>query len=292
MLSPQLLKEIQKVQLKAGKQASEILSGNYLSAFKGQGIEFDEVREYVVGDDVRAIDWNVSARMQTPFIKVFREERQMTVMLMIDVSASQLFGSREKSKNKTSAELAAVLAFLATKNNDKVGLLLFSSRVEHFIPPKKGRAHIWNLIRTIMTFKSQEKGTSIDGAVEHMLRLKVKKSLCFLISDFYGEINVKNLSLLQRKHDLVSVLVSDPNEREMPKIGMVHLIDSETNQVKLYDFSSSKNVKEFRRNSLNRVQKLKKTLLKNKIDIFEVDTVESVVPPLVAYLHKKEGRRS
>ena len=185
MLSPEIIKQIRHIQFKAGHLVTDALAGEYSSAFKGLGMEFDKVREYTEGDDVRTIDWNVTARMNQPFVKVYREEREMTLMLMVDVSASLNFGTTRKFKNEIAAELAAILAFLATKNNDKVGLIVFSDHVEQFMPPQKGRAHIWRIIRAVLTHKSHGRTTDIKCAFDFLAKVSPRKSMCFLLSDFY-----------------------------------------------------------------------------------------------------------
>ncbi|MEE3253668.1 MAG: DUF58 domain-containing protein, partial [Nitrospinota bacterium] len=204
-LSQELLKQIKKIQLKTNHMVNDILTGEYVSAFKGRGMEFSEVREYQPGDDVRLIDWNVTARMNQPFIKEFIEERELTLMLLVDVSPSGSFGSDQKFKNEIAAEVASIIAFAAIKNNDKIGLIIFSDKIEHHIPPKKGKAHIWNIIRTILSFKAEGKGTNLALPLEYLLKIQKKKATTFLISDFQDTNYEQQLKLANQKFDLIAI---------------------------------------------------------------------------------------
>jgi uncharacterized protein (DUF58 family) len=237
VLAPELLSRIRRLELKAGHLASEILLGEYKSAFKGRGWEFDEVREYQVGDEIRSIDWNVTARMGQPFVKLFREEREMTLMLLVDVSSSLFFGSSARAKHEMVAELAAVLAFLAIRRQDKVGLLVFSDHTELFIPPSKGRAHVWSIIRSILTHKAQGQKTDLDGALKSFLRLRKRRCLAFVLSDFKTEGYEKTLKQVARRHELVCVQIEDPAEQVLPDAGLVWYQDRESGQRVLVDSS-------------------------------------------------------
>jgi uncharacterized protein (DUF58 family) len=237
LLAPELLSRIRRLELKAGHLASEILLGEYKSAFKGRGWEFDEVREYQIGDEIRSIDWNVTARMGQPFVKLFREEREMTLMLLVDVSSSLFFGSSARAKHELVAELAAVLAFLAIRRQDKVGLLVFSDHTELFIPPSKGRAHVWSIIRSILTHKAQGQRTDLDGALKSFMRLRKRRCLAFVLSDFKTEGYEKTLKQVARRHELVCVQIEDPAERALPDAGLVWYQDRESGQKVLVDSS-------------------------------------------------------
>ncbi len=237
MLAPELLSRIRRLELKAGHLASEILLGEYKSAFKGRGWEFDEVREYQIGDEIRSIDWNVTARMGQPFVKLFREEREMTLMLLVDVSSSLFFGSSARAKHELVAELAAVLAFLAIRRQDKVGLLVFSDHTELFIPPSTGRAHVWSIIRSILTHKAHGQKTDLDGALKSFLRLRKRRCLCFVLSDFKTAGYEKTLKQVARRHELVCVQIEDPAERVLPDAGLVWYQDRESGQRVLVDSS-------------------------------------------------------
>ena len=291
MISTELLKQIKHIQLKAGHLASEVMSGEYVSAFKGKGMEFDEVRDYLIGDDVRAIDWNVTARMNSPFIKVFREEREMTLMLMVDVSPSQRFTSTGRSKQEVSAELAAVLAFLAIRNNDKVGLILLSDHVESYIAPKKGRAHIWNIIRSVVSHKPSGSKTDIAGVMEYLVKVTKRKSLCFLISDFWSESYENTLKSVSRRHDLVCVSVEDRREAELKDMGFVRMLDSETGTYSVVDTSSHSFKKYLASETLRRKDSMEKMFRKSGADFFAINTSESIVNGLVGFLRRRERRR-
>jgi len=237
VLAPELLSRIRRLELKAGHLASEFLLGEYKSAFKGRGWEFDEVREYQVGDEIRSIDWNVTARMGQPFVKLFREEREMTLMLLVDVSSSLFFGSSARAKHEMVAELAAVLAFLAIRRQDKVGLLVFSDHTELYIPPSKGRAHVWSIIRSILTHKAQGQKTDLDGALKSLMQLRKRRCLAFVLSDFQTQGYEKTLKQVARRHELVCVQIEDPAERALPAAGLVWYQDRESGERVLVDSS-------------------------------------------------------
>jgi len=255
MIPREILKKIRQIELRTNRLVTETLAGQYHSVFKGQGMNFDEVREYQPGDDVRAIDWNVTARMNHPFIKKFVEERELTLMLLVDVSGSGLFGSREQSKRELAAEIASVLAFSAIRNNDKVGLILFTDTVEKFIPPRKGRKHVLRVIREVLFFEPQRQGTDLNGALEFLMRVTPHKAIAVVISDFLGSPAIPRressrrlrpqLMLLEslaqasspmlrqanRRHDVVAVQITDPYELELPALGRLILQDAETGEI-------------------------------------------------------------
>ncbi len=238
MLSKDLLKKIQGFHFKTRHLANDLFAGQYESAFKGQGLEFTEVREYQPGDDVRAIDWNVSARFGHPYIKVFHEERELTVMLLLDLSGSQSFGTKQKFKRELLAEVAGMLAFLAIRTNDKVGAILFSSKVEKYIPPKKGAAHVWTLIKEIFTYEPSDLGTDIKGALDYLNRVLKRHAIVFLISDCMDKDFERPFGIASRKHDLTVIRTSDPSELSLPNVGLVYLHDPETDQVALFNTRS------------------------------------------------------
>ena len=291
MLNPEVIKQIRAVQLKAGHLVTDALAGNYLSAFKGRGMEFDEVREYVPGDDVRLIDWNVTARMQQPFIKVLREERELTVMLMVDVSPSQAYGTLARKKQEAAAELAAVLAFLAIRNNDKVGLIVFSDHIEHFIPPKKGRGHVWSIIRSVLTHQDSGQRTDINAALEALQRASRRRCLGFLISDFWAEGFEKSLTVAAARHDLIAVRTVDPREREMPSAGLVSFQDSETGELFEVDTSDRKWRQAYAKQAAAREQRLNQQFRRSGAGSFVVDTGTDTVGPLVRFLRERDRRR-
>lgn len=288
MLSQDIIKQIRHIQLKAGRLVTDALAGEYSSVFKGMGMEFEKVREYVEGDDIRAIDWNVTARMNAPFVKVFREERELTLMLLVDVSPSLVFGTTGKFKNEIAAELTAILAFLAIKNNDKVGLILFSDHVEQFIPPKKGRSHIWRIIRSVLTHKSNGKKTDINVAFDYLANICHRKSMCFLLSDFHTTGFEKSLRQVSKRHELICVGVSDLRESIIASCGVVDFVDAETGERFVLDTNSSRVKKLFEENRTLSIKKLTKLLRSYKIDYFEVSTNESVISPLIRYMRQRE----
>ena len=238
MLSEELLKKIQKFHFKTHRMASDLFAGQYESAFKGRGIEFAEVREYLPGDDIRAIDWNVSARFGRPFVKVFHEERELTVMLLLDLSGSNLFGTRNRFKRELLAEVAGMLAFLAIRTNDKVGAILFSSKVEKYIPPKKGAAHVWRLIKEIFTYVPQDLTTDVDAVLSYLNRVTKRHAIVFLISDCMDSGFDKSLRLTAKKHDLTVIRVSDPAEEKLPDLGLITFRDPESGEVAVINTKS------------------------------------------------------
>lgn len=292
MLSPELISQVRSIQLRAGHLASDLLAGEYTSSFKGRGMQFDEVREYVPGDEVRTIDWNVTARTGTPHVKIYREERELTMLLMVDTSPSQRSGGGTRSKQTLAAELAAVLAWLAIRSQDRVGLLLYSDHVEHFIPPAKGRGHIWEIIRAVLTHKSSgletRSGVALDYALQHLRR----RSLCFLISDFLTADFEPKLKLAARRHDMVCVRTVAPLEESLPDAGLVLLQDSETGSMLELDSSDPHLRKRFADRAMQRQKDLEAAVRRAGADIFHIRPHESVAKPLLAFLRKpKRARR-
>src|SRR5437868_15136403 len=225
---PEVLRQVKLLELRTRGPVNSLFTGEYRSVFKGQGMEFAEVREYQAGDEVRSIDWNVTARMQRPYVKRYIEERELTVMLAVDVSGSERFGTRRRFKSEVASELAAVLAMSAIRNNDRVGNLMFTDRIEHVVPPRKGRRHALRLIRDILAFEPVSRGTDIGGATEYLNKMLAHKAIIFLVSDFLGDNIERPLKLLAQRHDVVAVTVDDPSERLLPDIGLVRLVDPET----------------------------------------------------------------
>lgn len=289
-ISPELIKKIRDIQVKTNHLVNHMMSGEYMSAFKGRGMEFSEVREYEPGDDVRLIDWNVTARMGHPYIKEFREERELTVMLLVDVSSSGEFGSTEKLKNEVAAEIASVLAFSAIKNSDKVGLIVFSDKIEHYILPQKGRAHIWNLIRTILNFVPEGRHTDLNLPLEYLLRVQKRKSVAFLISDFQAKSYLRNLRLVRQKHDLIAIAITDQREQELPDVGWVHLEDSETEKTLLVDTADRQMVEQWTQLEMKKRQDRKKQFHANGVDIIEIRTDQSLTQPLIRFFKMREKR--
>ena len=289
-LSPELLKTIKKIQVKTNHMVNDIMAGEYVSAFKGRGMEFSEVREYQPGDDVRLIDWNVTARMNQPFIKEFIEERELTLMLLVDVSSSGSFGSDQKFKNEIAAEVASIIAFAAIKNNDKIGLIIFSDKIEHHIPPKKGKAHIWNIIRTILSFKPEGKGTNLALPLEYLLKIQKKKATTFLISDFQDTNYEQQLKLANQKFDLIAINIIDPREEILPDVGMVFLEDLETGKTLLVNTHDPQMLKEHQKRCSQKKQDRKKFFNSIGIDTIEIFTNKSLTDPIIKYFKFREKK--
>ncbi|MDD5260247.1 MAG: DUF58 domain-containing protein [Methylacidiphilales bacterium] len=294
-----ILKKVRSIEIRTNRMVNEALSGQYQSAFRGSGIDFDEVREYVPGDDIRSIDWKVTARQGRPFIKKYREDRELTMLLMIDVSASGFFGSGEESKRERAAELASVLAFSAIRNRDRVGLLLFTDRVELYIPPAKGRAHVLRVIREILFYEPVGKKTDIRVALETARGLLKRKAVVILISDFCltGHFETELaamqplLNSMNRRHDLVGVSVTDPRESELPEVGLLAVEDSETGELVEID-TRQKEVREKFSTiaALYRVV-LRKTFRSNGIDLVELATDKPYLPVLRGFFDTREKKR-
>jgi uncharacterized protein (DUF58 family) len=290
MLSKDILKKIQKFHFKTSRLANDLFAGQYISAFKGRGIEFAEVREYQPGDDIRTIEWNVSARFGHPFVKVFHEERELTVMLLLDLSGSHLFGTRKRFKRELLAEVAGMIAFLAIRTNDKVGAILFSSQVEKFIPPKKGASHVWRLIKEIFTYEPQNRMTNLDAVFTYLNRVAKRHSIVFLISDCMDSGFERSLRLTAKKHDLTVIRVSDPAEEKLPDLGLMTLQDPETGRISLVN-TRNKKLQEVCRN-YHREQKgfLSDLLTKAGVDLVELYTDGPVVEPLTRLFENRRKR--
>lgn len=290
METREILKKVRQIEIKTRGIVNEVLSGEYHAVFKGRGMDFAEVREYQMGDDVRAIDWNVSARMGHPYIKIFEEERELLVMLLCDVSSSAHFGSGHQMKVDMAAELAAVLAFSALKNNDKVGLILFTDHIEKFVVPKKGRTHILRILRELYAFKPQRSGTDLQMALEYLNHVTKKRSIAFLISDFFGESFEKAAGIVGRKHDLITVHLFDPREYLLPNVGLVRLHDAEHGTPFWVDTSDQKVRSELKTRFELWQANIKKTLQKIGVDYIALPVDKPYIPPLVQFF-KGRGRR-
>jgi uncharacterized protein (DUF58 family) len=287
----EILKKVRQIEIKTRGVVNEIMSGEYHAVFKGRGMNFAEVREYQLGDDVRAIDWNVSARMGHPYIKLFEEERELLVMLLCDVSSSSHFGSGSSMKVEMATEMAAVLAFSAIKNNDKVGLLLFTDKVEKYIAPRKGKTHILRILRELLTFEPQRQGTDIRGALEYMNSVVKKKAIAFLISDFIDEGYEKAMRIVGRKHDLTAVHVSDPREHLLPNVGMVRLHDAESGLPMWVDTSSARVRSQLDVRFRAWQQSVKSQCQRSGVDYLPLTTDVDYVRPLIQFFRRREQRR-
>ena len=287
MNASSLLKKVRKIEIKSKGLSNHIFAGEYHTAFKGTGMAFSEVREYQSGDDIRSIDWNVTARYNTPFVKIFEEEREMTVMLLIDVSASGDFGTNKQYKKDLATEIAAVLAFSAIKNNDKVGVIFFSDRIEKFIIPKKGKSHILRIIREIVSLEPDSKGTDIAMALEYFNSVIKKRSICFLLSDFTSTPFSKPLKIASKKHDIVGVRVHDKRESEMPNIGLVPMQDMETDKLVYVDTSNKEIRLNYSKTRSQKIKELNKIFETNGVDLVQISTGEDYVKPLVNFFKRR-----
>jgi uncharacterized protein (DUF58 family) len=286
-----LLKKVRKIEIKTKGLSNHIFAGEYHTAFKGKGMAFSEVREYQPGDDIRSIDWNVTARYNSPFVKVFEEEREMTVMLLIDLSASGNFGTQEQFKRELATELAAILAFSAIKNNDKVGVIFFTEKVEKFIPPKKGKSHILRIIREVLAFEPTGKGTDISGALEYFSAVIKKRSICFILSDFMSEDFEKPLKIASKKHDLVALRIYDKREDTLPNVGLVPMQDAETEIIQFVDTSNKQVRDNFAKNRVLKNEKLQKLFPASGVDLINIITGKDYIKPLINFFKTREKRR-
>lgn len=321
MLAKEVIQRVREIQVRTGRQVADVLAGQYISVFKGRGIEFDEVRPYVPGDEIRTIDWKVTARLGKPYVKRFVEERQLTLMLMADISASQDFGSHTRSKREVAAELCALLAFSATFNDDKVGLTLFHGGIEQYIPARKGQKHALRVVREVLTHESRlmasqqgqsalvrrrrwlpfgmgrtwrrsgRQATNIASAMEFMMTVTKRRAVCFVVSDFFDEHYLRAMRMASRKHDVIAVLITDPHEREIPNVGLVALSDPETGRVAECDTGSAAFRAAFADHARTRVENLERSFRSAKIDFIHVDSAGSVVDPLAKFFHMREKRR-
>ena len=336
MLASEIVRRVRQIQIRTGRPVADVLAGEYVSVFRGAGIEFDEVRPYVPGDDVRSIDWNVTARAGTPFVKRYVEERQLTLMLMADISPSQAFGSAQRSKREAAAEVCALLAFTATRSDDKVGLVLFHGDVEAYIPPRKGQKHALRVVREVLAHgtgtpeangagsgsgikglsspgwtqgklrrwwaglrsgggapsspRRPEQGTDLARAVEFVLSVSKRRSMCFVVSDFLDEGFEQSLSAANRRHDVIAILITDPREYDMPAVGLTALRDAESGQTRLYDTDSKAFRDAVAAATGRRVNELERNLRRRGIDFIHIDAAGSVIDPLVAFFRMRERR--
>jgi len=291
-LSPELFQKIKAIQIRTQRLVSDAFAGEYESAFRGRGMEFEEVRAYQPGDDIRHIDWNVTARMGSPFVKLHREERELTVMLVVDVSSSGAFGSGTKLKNEVAAEIAALLAYTAIKSNDRVGLIIFSDRIEHFIPPKKGRSHVWRVIRDILTFRAPRRRTDLKAALEYMSKVLRRRVVAFVISDFMDEGYEDMLRISARRHDLTAIVVRDRREEDLPAIGLLELEDAETGETILVDTSDRNLTEGLRLLSHDDAVQRKHFLRSAGAGEVQIEADDPhYVDSLVRYFHARERRR-
>lgn len=287
----EILKNVRRVQITARRTVNDLLAGQYRSVFRGQGMEFDEVREYQPGDEIRTIDWNVTARAGTPFIKRYSEERELTVLFAVDVSASGIFGSGSRSRLDVIVELAAVLMFSALRNNDRVGLLTFAGEVEAWFPPRKGKSNVLRLLRELLSVTPVKSGTNIDQALKTINTVQRRKAVVFLMSDFLDQISRSTLVATHGRHDLVSICVQDPREHQLPESGLLNLQDAETGQIIQLDAGSAKVRQKFADQARHRQEQLKSQLQQAGVDLLEIDLAESYTAALQRFFTMRERRQ-
>jgi uncharacterized protein (DUF58 family) len=290
MIPKEILKKVKRIEIATRGMVNEVFSGEYHSVFKGRGMEFAEVREYQLGDDIRNIDWNVTARSGHPYVKVFDEERELTVMLLVDVSSSGNFGTTNQMKGEVAAELCAVLAFSAIKNNDKVGLIIFSDKIEKFIPPRKGKQHVLRVIREILFFKPEESRTDLNVSLEYLTRVIKRKSIVFLISDFLTENYEKSLQVVNKKHDIIAINIIDPREVEMPSIGFVELEDAESGETIIVDTTNPAIRGSFYSQSKEERDNREKFFKSIGVDNITIKTDQSYVEPITKFFRMRARR--
>ncbi len=287
MDTKELLKKVRKIEIKTRRLSDHVFGGEYHSTFKGRGMTFSEVRQYQFGDDVRNIDWNVTARYNEPYIKVFEEERELTMMLMVDISASELFGTDQQIKKDIITEIGATLAFSATQNNDKIGLILFTDQIELFIPPKKGRSHVLRIIRELIEFKPQSKQTNIADALKFLSNVLKRKAIVFVLSDFIADNYKQTLKIAANKHDITGIRVYDKHEESIPNLGMVQMQDQETGQLMLVNTNSKKIRQDYATYYTNKVDFYKDAFAKSGAGTINCRTDESYVKKLLGYFKRR-----
>jgi uncharacterized protein (DUF58 family) len=290
MLPKEIIRKVRRIEIRTKKLVNDVFSGEYHSIFKGRGMEFEEVREYQPGDDIRIIDWNVTARYGYPFVKKFTEERELTVMLLVDASSSGEFGTAQRMKGDIAAELCSVLAFSAIKNNDKVGMIIFTDKIEKYIAPKKGSSHVLRLIREVLYFKPEHRRTDINCALEFLGRIIKRRCVVFLVSDFLSTDFEKMLSIANKRHDVIAIKIVDPREIELPNVGFIELEDTETGEQMLIDTKDSRVRKSFRDYAIGEQNSLDMTFRSIDLDNIQIVTDRSYVEPLMAFF-KARARR-
>jgi len=292
MDTKEILKKIRRIEIFTSRLVNNIFAGEYESVFKGRGMEFNEVREYQPGDEIRTIDWNVTARMGKPYIKKYVEERELVIMLVVDMSASIDFGTQQQTKGDIAAEISGLLAFWAIKNNDKVGLICFTNEVELFVPPRKGKKHVLRVIREILYFDPHQRATNINAALEYVDRVLQRRSVVFLISDFRDSGYEKRLAITSKHHDLIAVMVEDAREEELPDVGLIELEDAETGEVIILDTKDQSTREAYRQLNRRAIEARQKHFRANKVDCIEIRTDRSYVEPLIRFFRQRAMRGS
>ena len=292
MDTKEILKKIRRIEIFTSRLVNNIFAGEYESVFKGRGMEFNEVREYQPGDEIRTIDWNVTARMGRPYIKKYVEERELVIMLVVDMSASIDFGTQQQTKGEIAAEISGLLAFSAIKNNDKVGLICFTNEVELFVPPRKGKKHVLRVIREILYFDPHQRATNINAALEYVDRVLQRRSVVFLISDFRDDGYEKRLAITSKHHDLIAVMVEDAREEELPDVGLIELEDAETGEIIILDTKDQSTREAYRQLNRRAIEARQKHFRANKVDCIEIRTDRSYVEPLIRFFRQRAMRGS
>lgn len=292
MIPSDVLKKIKRIQIKTSRLAANVFAGQYKSVFKGRGLEFYEVRDYIVGDDIRSIDWNITARTGTPHVKKYVEERELTIMLLLDASRSGWFGSTGGLKKEIAAEISAVLAASANKNNDKVGLIVFTDRIEKFIPPRKGKHHILRIIREALYNAPKGRGTNISLSLEYLNKVTTRSCVAFLISDFYSSEFKKSLTLANKRHDMIAVRITDPRDFELPDAGMIALNDAESGKRYIIDSSKSSVRSSYKEKTGRRTKELTALFGSTGIDSIDISTARSYVEPIIQFFKRRKKRRA
>jgi uncharacterized protein (DUF58 family) len=291
MIPKEILQAVKAIEIRSRSLVNDVFAGEYGSVFKGRGMEFAEVREYLPGDDVRSIDWNVTARTGTPHVKKYVEEREQTVMFLVDASRSLDFGSVRRMKGEIAAEISAVLAFSAIRNNDKVGAIIFTDQIELFIPPKKGKKHVLRVIREMLYFEPERRGTDIAGALEYLSRVVRRKAVVFLLSDFVSADYSRPLRVANRRHDLVAITIQDPAEDEIPPVGLVHFVDAESGEQRLFDFSDPGLREQFRSQRQEARATRSRLFRRYRVDSIDVATDRPYTEPLIEFFRRREKER-
>jgi len=290
MLPKDILAKVRRIEITTSRLVTDFLSGQYESVFKGRGIEFDEVREYQPGDEIRTIDWNVTARAGAPFVKKYIEERQLTVMILLDASGSSYFGTEQRLKSELAAEVSAVLAFAAIQNNDRVGLIIFTDRIEKFIPPRKGRTHVLRVIREALYFKPTGKGTDIAGAVRYLDGVTTRRAVTFIISDFFAKDFKKPLSIANKKHDLIGITITDPREMTLPNAGLVELQDAENGEIYLVDTSDPRIRKRYAERHKKLVEERSQLFGSINADHIDIQTDKPYIEEFIKFFKMRKRR--
>ena len=290
MLPKEILKKIRRIEITTSKLVTDFLSGEYESVFKGRGIEFDEVREYQPGDEIRSIDWNVTARTGHPYVKKYVEERQLTVMILLDASGSSFFGTAKRLKSELAAEVSAVLAFAAIQNKDRVGLIIFTDRIEKFIPPRKGRAHVLRVIREALCFKPKGKLTDIELALKYLDGVTARRVVAFIISDFFAKNFKKSLSISSKRHDVIAVTITDPREEALPNVGMVELADAETGALYLIDTSSASLRNKYASGAHTLIEERRRLFDSASVDHIDILTSKPYIEEFIKFFSRRKKR--